>query len=216
MDGYGVQTLALDLGAGQKRTSVLVDLIGGSGTLAGRVIDAQGNPLGGVLVKATSGTFAVETQSLTGGTIGAYSLTGLKTPGIYAISFSRDGYGTETRQLDLSTSGRATGFDVALSPSLGELAGVFKRAGVETGGVAVTVSDGATARSTATASSPAGAFRMGGLAPGSYTVTFQIPNRAPYTMLVTVDAGRTTTLNPDVDALPPPTTTTTTTTTTTP
>ena len=55
LEGYGVQTLALDLGAGQKRTSVQVDLIGGSGTLAGKVIDAQGNPLGGVVVKATSG-----------------------------------------------------------------------------------------------------------------------------------------------------------------
>ena len=210
LPGYGVQTLALELGPGQKRTGVDVALVGGSGTVAGVVRDPTGNAVGGVTVRAASGDFSLSTQTLTGGAVGTYSLAGLKTPGTYTVSFEYAGYGTETRLLQLDTAGSAANFDVILSPSVGSIGGALKVSGVETGGVAVTVTDGATTHTTSTASSPAGAYQIAGLAPGSYTVSFEIPGRQLHTVLVSVVAGRTTELNPDINppavAAAPPTT----------
>lgn len=198
LEGYGTQTLALDLGPGENRANVNVTMTDGTGTASGTVLDASGRPLGGVTVTATSGEFTLSTQTLTGGAVGSFSLAGLRAPATYTVTFTLDGFGSESRRLQLDTSQVVNGFDATMSPSVGAVEGAVKRSGQEVGGVTITVNDGRTARVTASASSPAGAFRVGNLAPGAYTVTFALPGRATQTVLVTVAAGQTARVDVDL------------------
>ncbi|MGD9750346.1 MAG: carboxypeptidase regulatory-like domain-containing protein [Acidimicrobiia bacterium] len=198
LDGYGTQTLALDLGPGENRANVNVTLTDGTGTVSGTVLDAGGRPLGGVTVTATSGEFSLSTQTLTGGAVGTFSLAGLRAPATYTVTFALDGFGSESRRLQLDTSQVVTAFDVTMSPSVGAVEGVVRRSGTDVGGATVSVSDGTTKRVTASASSPAGAYRVGNLPPGAYTVTVELPGRATQTVLVNVVAGQAATVDVDL------------------
>jgi len=204
LDGFGPQTIALDLAPGERRSAVDMTLQGGTGTLRGLVRDGSGAPLGGVTVAVASTGFTSSTQTLTAGATGTYAVANLPTPGRYTVTFSAEGYRSETRELALGTSGTATGFDVTLQTSIGSITGTVTRAGVPTGGILVTVSDGVTARTTSTASSPAGAYRVSSIAAGSYTVTFSLAGTDSYTALVEVTAGETVDVSADLAGPAPP------------
>lgn len=199
LDGFGTETLALDLGPGEVRSDVDVSLIGGTGSLSGRVTDASGLPLGGVTVNVSGGSYEAVTQTLTGGDVGAFALSEIPTPGEYTVTFDLDGFTSETRALQLTTSGSAAGFDVVMGQSLGSIRGSVSRNGEGVGGVEVTVSDGQSLLSTSTASQPAGAYEIGGLPGGSYTVTFrESGSDDPFTRLVSLDAGATAVVDIDL------------------
>ncbi|HSL56672.1 MAG TPA: carboxypeptidase-like regulatory domain-containing protein [Acidimicrobiales bacterium] len=191
LDGFASQTIAIDLGPGEQRTGVNLELIGGSGTVSGLVTDGDGTPLGGVEVSVTGGEVAASTTTLTAGDVGAYVVSGLPTPGIYILTFSLEGYERVTIAVDFVGAGSQTGIDAVLQQQLGAIEGTVTVDGAPTAGVAVSVTDGEVVRETITADSPTGRFRFNGLPAGSYAVTFTTADGRSRTALVQLAAGDT-------------------------
>jgi hypothetical protein len=116
----------------------------------------------------------------------------LATPGTYTITFSLTGYQSQTVSVTLVSSGSATGVAVSLPPEVGSVTGtVTSSQGKPLSGVAVTITDGTAVKNTITTSSPAGGYSLGGLQPGSYSVTFALSGYSDTTVLVDLRAGQT-------------------------
>ncbi|MCU1486160.1 MAG: hypothetical protein JWN67_2906 [Actinomycetia bacterium] len=200
LEGYGTETMALDLAAGETRNDIAVDLVSGTGSVSGKVKDGGGTGLGDVTVTVTGSATPIVTKTLTAGDIGAYTLGGLATPGRYTITFALDGYSPVTRAVTLDETGVAEGFDVTLTRSTGSIAGTITAAGKAAAGAAITVGDGKVDRATVSADSPAGGYRLDSLPAGAYTVTVELAGYKKRTVLVTVAAGGTITVNVDLVA----------------
>jgi protocatechuate 3,4-dioxygenase beta subunit len=201
-DGFSSQTIALDLGAGQERTGVEATLTGGTGTITGAASDASGFPLGDVTVTVAGGEFLATTATLTTSSpeapVGSYRVANVPTPGVYAVTFSKEGFIAETRDVEFIAPGVQPDVSVVLGPDHGTITGTVRSAaGVPLAGVIVELTDGRTAegsdevesRTTATASSPAGGYTFTGVVPGAYTVTFSDPDFLARIVLVQVAAG---------------------------
>jgi hypothetical protein len=195
LEGFGSQTMALDVAAGQTRNDVAVDLVNGTGSVTGTVKDVTGAGIGDVDVTVTGSATPIVTKTLTAGEIGAYTLTGLATPGRYTVTFSLDGYSSVTRAVELDDSGVATGVDVVLTRSTGSIAGTVTAGGQAAAGAAITVGDGKVDRATTSADTPAGGYRLDSLPAGSYTVTVELAGYKKKTILVTVSAGQVVTVD---------------------
>ncbi len=101
LTGFSAQTLSVELTPGEARVGFDVILGEAVGTVSGTVTAATGAALGGVTVTASSGAFVLSTQSATVGEVGSFTLTGLPANGSYVLTFSADGFGTETRRVPL-------------------------------------------------------------------------------------------------------------------
>ena len=193
-DGFTPSTVVVDLTAGESKTGLTVALTGGAGTVTGRVLGPDGNGLGRATVTATGGPTPVTGTSLTTGTVGTFTLAGLK-PGLYTLMVTLAGYAPQSVAVDLST-GVAPPVTVTMRPSWGTVQGVV-RAGagaVGAAGVQVQATDGQhtwTTTSTAAAGTPTGFYSFGELPPGVYSVTLSQAGRVVVTAVVTVVAGST-------------------------
>lgn len=195
LEGYGTETMALDLAAGETRGDIAVHLVSGTGSVTGTVKDSAGTALGDVTVTVTGSATPITTKTLTTGDVGVYRLSGLATPGRYTITFSLEGYSPVTRAVTLGDSGVADGVDVTLTKSTGSIAGTVTAAGKAVAGAKITVGDGKVDRATTSADQPAGGYRLDSLPVGSYTITVELSGYKTRTILVTVSAGATTNLD---------------------
>ncbi len=188
--GYGTDTEAVDLGPGRAITKLHVALAGGAGTVSGRVFGPNGQPLGGVAVTVGGQANPVTTETLTAGYVGTYTLSGLPTPGTYALTFSRPGYASETVGVALGSRGLARGVDVTLPGALGQISGrvVNARTGGDLAGVNVVITDGPTTVQTTT--TPEGNYSLAELSAGTYSVTFSLPGYTSETALVQLRPGK--------------------------
>lgn len=186
------RTLFEPLAGGENKLLNTIKLGAAEGSLAGTVTDGTG-PLGGVAVRLTRGDVLLETTTPTsGGGIGTYLFPDLETPGTYVVTFSLEGYSTETQAVDLGPGESLTGFDVQLIGGAGSITGgVTDAAGNPLAGVSVTVSGMGQLATAATLSAGApGSYTIGDLpTPGTYTVTFSLAGYLPETRLVTLDSG---------------------------
>jgi hypothetical protein len=195
ISGYGTRVIGENLGPGQDLTDLAVEMQGGAGDVSGVVSDNAGHALGGVSVTVAAGATPITTQTLTAGTIGSYSLSGLTTPGRYAITFSLSGYESQTVGVTLSSSGSADNVDVQLPPLLGSISGTVNGTSGGLSGVKVSATNGTSAVMTTTTTQPSGGFLLTGLSPGSYSVTFSVTGYANETYLVHVTPGSSNTIN---------------------
>jgi hypothetical protein len=191
LDGYGSETIAISLGPGASRNDVRIEMIGGTGTITGKVT-SDGVGLGDVTVTVTGGPGTGQTTTLTAGDIGAYRLSGLPTPGRYTLTFSSPGYRSETVSVDLSSRQSASGVDVELRPALGSIGGrvVDDVTGTPIDGVEIVMTDGTEEKSSLSASSPPGEFLLGGLRAGAWSATFTRPGYVSRTVLVVLEPGQ--------------------------
>lgn len=196
-EGFGGETVAVDLGPGEVRTDLDVVLVRGTGAISGRVTSTAGGGLGDVSVSVSGNGVTTSTSSLTAGGIGNYAVGGLSTPGRYTLTFSREGFSTATVAVDLGPSGLASGIDVALAPTTATVRGNVSDRCSLTGitGVAITASNGEVDVTTSAASGPAGDFILTGLVPGSYAISFVASGFPTETILVAVDPGAALTRN---------------------
>jgi hypothetical protein len=190
-EGFGFESVAVELGPGQQRTDVDVELVRGTGSISGRVTDSGGAGLGDVLVTVSGNGNTVTTSTLTAGGIGSYSVSGLSTPGRYTVTFQLQDHALETVAVDLTSSGFASGVDVVLARTAATLSGTVSTCvgGGGLGGVQITLTDGRTGLSTTSATAPAGSYALGGLSPGSYAVSYVLGGYTTQTLLVEVTAG---------------------------
>lgn len=194
LDGYTEQTVAVDLGSGETR-AVSVVLVGGQGTVSGRVTDADGTPLGGGVVDVGCGTFTASTATLTASAAaeqaGTYTVAGIPSPASCTITFSSPGYISQTIRAELTGAGAVSGLDAVLPRSFGSVNGTVSSGGAGVSDVIVELSSGTNPRSTATATSPAGAYRFTEIEPGDYTLTFRKVGLATRVVIITITADRT-------------------------
>ncbi len=195
--GYGSQSVAVELAPGQVITALRVSMVGGTGTVSGLVTGPGGAPLGGVTVTVGALATPASTQTLTGGSLGAqvgtYTIAGLPTPGTYSLTFSLSGYTSQTVGATLGPTGLAAGVDVQLQPALGQVQGrvVDAVSGRALAGVTVSITDGTNQQQTLSASSPPGGYKLTQLPAGVYTVSFSYPGYQNETALVHLAAGQT-------------------------
>ncbi len=186
--GNATETRAVVLGPGEAIDDLEIRLREGNGVITGHVT-AGGQRLGGVEIDATDGTTSVSTVSITDGDVGGFVIRGLAVPGRYTVTFTREGYTTESRTVAIDSADPVP-LDVTLSSSLGAVSGTVNAAtGGPLGGVAVTVTGGEEPVVTSTISqgASAGTWSVDALAaPGSYTVTFAKPGYVSQTRLVTL------------------------------
>ena len=171
---------------------VAVALTGGAGAVTGRVLAPDGSGLGRATVTATGGPTAVSATSLTTGTVGSFTLAGLK-PGLYTLTVTLPGYASQSVAVDLS-SGVAAPVSVTLRPSWGTVQGVVRTGSTGTAGVSVVATDGQhtwTTTSTAASGTPAGYYSFAQLPPGAYSVTVSQGGVVVSTAVVNVTAGAT-------------------------
>lgn len=207
--GLGTQSRLIELKLGEQLTGIDVTLVGGSAAVSGTVSDATG-PVGGATVTADNGKDVVTTVTSSTGPVGTFALAGLPAPATYAISVAKEGFGTQSKVLDLAPNQKVTGFNVTVTQGKGSISGtVSSKAGAPLGDVLVTVRAGtaavpAPAGPTTTlpkgplrpgqlgpdvlgaaltlAGGPIGFYSITGLpTPGTFTVTFQKDGYLPAT-----------------------------------
>jgi carboxypeptidase family protein len=92
--------------------------------------------------------------------------------------------------------------NVVLSKSTGVVSGSVTAGGLPVSDVVVELSNGAEPKTTASASSPAGAYRFADVPPGGYTLTFRKPGLATQVVIVFVAADQSVTRDIDLTASP--------------
>ncbi len=142
---------------------------------------------------------------MTAGAVGTYTISGLPTPGVYSLTFSLAGYVSQTLGVTLSSDGRASGVNVVLTPSAGQIKGTVtdSATGTRLAGVTVTITDGVLEQQTITASLPAGGYELAQVPAGTYTVTYSLAGYSNQTDLVVMQAGQSATEDIKLVALSP-------------
>ena len=199
--GHAPRVVDVSLRAGSVVEFPLVTLAAEAGAISGRVIDTAAVPLGGVVVRATSGAFVA--TAVTDSVTGSYTLTGLRSARTYVVEFSADGYAPQTVAVDVGAGETVTEVNGSLIGSVGSLTGVISSTdGTPIRSARVTVRGADTVVTTATLTSISvdggpGSYRVSGLpVPGSYTVTVDADGFTSRTEAVTfVVASSDTTLD---------------------
>jgi len=206
--GHGGTTQVVDLGPGQNRLDLTVALPSGTDQVTGRLVDAAGNGIGGATVTVGGMTNPPQTGTLTAGTVGGFSLSGLPAGASLTLTFTKAGYATTTVPIQVGSSQAVS---VTMTDSQGRLSGtVTDPNGTPIAGATVTATDGKRSwpvtSSSAFAGAAAGTFVIAQLPAGAYTVTADAPSTLARTTLVTVTAGGQSTadfvLPPDPAAVP--------------
>ncbi len=201
-EGYASETQGVRLGPGESLSDLTVTLSSATGAIRGQATSSTGEPLGGVSVTISGGDTVQETETLTSGNVGSFSQSGLPIPGTYTVTFDAEGYGRESVQVQLTGDGPEGTANVVMTSSSSRITGVVVDAsGSPIAGAEVEISDGDQTRTTTTASSPSnqrGRFNVGGLEPGSYTIT-ATQGDATVTVLETVSAAQTLDVSLELD-----------------
>jgi hypothetical protein len=199
--GHGTATRIVDLGAGENGVAN-VTLTAGTGSVSGILLGPDGKGVGGATVTvggtstdggATS-TEAPSTTTLTSGSVGAFTLSGLVAPGSYTLTFTSDGYRPETVPITLSADKAPAAVTAQLKTQLVRLWGtVTGPSGKTYAGATVIVTDGAhtwqTASSSPDAALPDGGYLFPALDPGTYSVTVSASGYGQQTAQVTLASG---------------------------
>jgi hypothetical protein len=202
--GFEAQTVRVDLAPGSTTVLDTVQLSAASGSIAGFVVDENGNRIGGVSVRIEGGEEPIEITTPTAGDIGSFRIDGLITPRTYVLTFTKEGYTSVTEALPLAAGQSLTNATAQLIGGLGSMEGLVLTGDSQPlGGVTVTARRGDFVATTATLTAGEGPSGVGTFAiadlptPGVYSVTFELDGYVPETVLVEfVGAG----LRPGVNA----------------
>lgn len=187
-DGYGSRTVVVDLGPGEQRTGLNIALIGGTGTVSGRVLGPGGAGVGGATVTVGGASKPISTTTVTTGQVGLFALSGLPVPGTYTLTVTAPGLASQTVPVTLSGDTAPPSVTITMDASVGSITGtVSVPTGTSPGGVTITVTSGLHPVSTQT--DPQGGFTVADLAPGTYAVTASGAGLSQQTAQVVVTAG---------------------------
>ena len=207
--GFTTQTTSVALTDGQKLTGVQLTLARSAGSLSGSVTTLPGNaPAAGVTVSVSSGATKVTTITQSAGTPGAWTIAGLPIPGAYTVTFSREDLQSQTVAVNLDATGTPTSgsstIDVAMTSAFAQISGVVSQRSADgstapAGEATVTLTSGADTYTVTSASEPpsaVGSYRVGGVVPGTYTLSVSRRGTSPTSVIVTVAAGQSLVQNP--------------------
>ena len=207
--GFTTQTTSVALTDGQKLTGVQLTLARSAGSLSGSVTTLPGNaPAAGVTVSVSSGATKVTTITQSAGTPGAWTIAGLPIPGAYTVTLSREDLQSQTVAVNLDATGTPTSgsstIDVAMTSAFAQISGVVSQRSADgstapAGEATVTLTSGADTYAVTSASEPpsaVGAYKVGGVVPGTYTLSVSRRGTSPTSVIVTVAAGQSLVQNP--------------------
>ncbi|HEX8080038.1 MAG TPA: carboxypeptidase regulatory-like domain-containing protein [Jatrophihabitans sp.] len=218
--GYASQTVTMALSAGQKLTGVAVSLGQSAGTLSGKVsVLPSGNPAQGVTVTVTNGALTVQTVTQSTGNVGGWTVGGLSIPSTYTVTFSRPDLAGQTVSVSLDQAGSITpgsqgaritsdGIAVSMQSSTAVVRGTVSQRGavseqggspVHTGEVQINLVSGTSSFAVTSASKPdnrLGQFEIGGVPPGTYTLSVNRRGTSPTSTIITLGAGEVRVYNP--------------------
>ncbi|MFP4148430.1 MAG: carboxypeptidase regulatory-like domain-containing protein [Nitriliruptoraceae bacterium] len=192
-EGFGTESLTVQLEASQQRDDVTVVLSGALGELGGRVTTADGTPLGGVDVTVEGAEVTRSTVSLSTGEVGRWLARDLPAPGEYTVIFEAEGYVPQAASIALPGGVEASQLDVdaALVRATGSVAGrVVDVDGQPIGGVEIVLEGDEAERQTLSSDLPPGAYGFDDLPPGAYTLTYRRAGSSAQTLLVDLEAGQ--------------------------
>jgi len=204
LDGYTTKSLTVALASGQQLNGLNIVLDPATGSISGLVRNNTGSPVGGVAVSASDGdnVFSTTTVSVDDPStpslneIGTFSLTKIPAPGVYTLSVGGGSYTQVVRNIVLSSSSLDVQLNFDLVASTGLVSGKVTDASGPVGGVTVRISNGLVTRTTTTASSCppgitdcVGRYRLEGIAPGTYTLSFSRTGSEPAARQVVVVPG---------------------------
>jgi hypothetical protein len=215
--GYLTASETVVLDKQNQRADRSITLLPAGASLGGLVRSADGHALGGVTVTISGGSFKRVTQTLSQGEVGHWLVTDVPTPGDYTVTFTADRIVPVTQAVGLpSGSAGRLDIDVTVSAAVASVAGLVRELGSapdpatcnptdtvftdcpsRLGAVSVVLSATGVERKTLTAHMPTGAFQMGDLAPGPYTITFSRVGSTPQTLFVELIAAQNLTV-PDI------------------
>jgi hypothetical protein len=192
-DGYQPATRTVDLQAAQQLAGMAVTMAPTTDTITGTVNDASG-PLGGATITITGpDQLDFTTTSASVGDVGRYTFENLPSPASYTLTFSKDGYVSQTLVEELGAPGRPsplTGADATLVRATAIVRGVVQSfAGQPVAGASVSLSDGSVTKQMLSADNPLGRFEFSAVKPGAYTLTASLPGTSPAVRLVNVVAA---------------------------
>jgi subtilisin family serine protease len=195
-------TTALDLGAagrddyfgyGRVRAAEAVGWIAPAvnGTLAGTVTSG-GSALAGVSVSVSGAGSALSASN------GTYAVSGI-APGGHSVTFSKSGFTSRTLDMTIA-SGQSTTLNVLLAAVVapGALSGSVTASEAPLPGVSVSIPGMGTVTT-----GDDGAYSVGGVAPGSYDVTFAKSGFTRQTRSVTISSAVTATEDVSLTAVVP-------------
>lgn len=196
-EGYQPQTRTLSLVAGGKAAADWA-LQPATGSISGTVFDGDDQPLGAVAVTLTGGSLSLSTRSVTqqsssGLAPGSYRFERMPSPGTYTLTFSAEGTVSQVRLVEVggNASPDVSDVDVVMSSSRGTVFGTVANVNSQlVVGSTVTLTNGASTRTLATANDPLGRFSFSGVDPGTYTLTASLQGASPVVQLVTVAPGQ--------------------------
>ena len=196
--GFDTQTFPVTLAGGESPVIDTAKLAASAGSIAGTVVDSNKAPLGNVTVTVNGGAVKQVSTTPTTGNIGHFEIDNLPAPGTYVLTFTHEGFSSQTIALDLTGGENKTGLIAQLVGGAGTVGGmVTDSTGTPLGGVAITASNGSisaatTTLTTGTGSGGLGSYTLANLpVPGTYSITFSLPGYSTETISVNFDgAGR--------------------------
>ena len=188
--GYGTEVRQVRLEAGDAFPNADLNMEVGVGSISGRVVGPDGQPVGGVSITATNGDESRTTSSLTEGDVGSYNIPQLSVGGTFTLAVTAPGYLPESRRTPVN--GPVRGVDFGLTKTTLTMTGTVTTAGTDIGvanaGLTLTTGD-LTFRATTAGGANRGSFALADLPPGSYTVTVDHYQHISATQLVVLTAG---------------------------
>jgi hypothetical protein len=191
-EGFGRESITVQLEPSQQLDGVTVVLTGALGQLGGRITTSDGEPLGGVDVTIESAEVERTAVSLSTGEVGRWLARDLPVPGEYTVIFRADGFVTQAASVELLAGAESSRLDIdaVLVRATASLSGRVVDAGGEPiGGVSITLDGDEVARRTISSDRPPGAYGFDDLPPGAYTITYSRAGSSAQTLLVDLAAG---------------------------
>lgn len=189
--GFDLRSQVVAITEETPEIELAMSLVPGRGVMSGRIVDTEGNPVGGATIAATQGSITYRTTTAsTGDAVGSWSLEGLATPSTYLITVAAVGYASQQLTVEVGGGATVAGVDAELTRDRGTIRGriTYRDAGV--GAVTVAL-EGEVSRTTTTLTigDLKGSFDFPNLPYGTYLLTFSAPGWLTSSREVTVTTG---------------------------
>jgi len=190
---YRTETRTVSVDTAANVTGIDAQLQRATGSLSGNVTLAGEGALGGVTVTIAGGDTEITTISATTGSVGAWYVDGLPLPATYTITFSREGYVSQTLLRDIDPSGGSvdvSGVNVAMVRQNATVRGIVRDvSGLPVARATIVLTNGTITRTLVTADDPLGQFEFSNVLPGAYTLTASRQGSTAAVLLVNVTAS---------------------------
>ncbi len=194
LGGYEKASVIASLTPDVPSSEVAIGLVPASGKLSGKIVDANGLPIGDATITVRDGdlTYTARTASQ-GDAAGVWSIEGVHTPTTYLVSAVAGGFATGSSLIELGGGQVRGDANLTLVRGLGTVHGLVSSRGKGVGGITMELRavEGDTIRTTTTLTDTSllGSFVLANLPLGRYAVTLSGSGWLTQTRQIMLDSG---------------------------